>query len=264
MIRFLSATHRVLALFGFDFEKTLVALRRLWPYLRDLRTLRRQLALHDPSFAVGKLYPCLTDRDAPNGSTDNVYFHQDLLVARRVHANNPAVHVDVGSRIDGFVAHVAAFRAIRVIDVRQMTTVIPNVEFVRMDLMAELPFQMNQSCDSLSCLHALEHFGLGRYGDPVQWNGHLLGLANLARLLKPKGRLYFSVPIGPLRIEFNAHRVFSLSYLLRQFEGKFAIDRFSYIGDDGDLRENVPLSNQEVESNFDCRMGCGIFELIKL
>lgn len=264
MFRALSAAHRVLALFGFDAKKFLASAQGLWPYVRDLRTLRRQIALHDPSFVVGKLYPCLTDRDAPNGSTDNVYFHQDLLVARRVHANNPAVHVDVGSRVDGFVAHVAAFRAIRVIDVRQMTTVIPNVDFVRMDLMAEIPSHMKECCDSLSCLHALEHFGLGRYGDPVRWNGHLLGLANLARLLKPKGRLYFSVPIGPLRIEFNAHRVFSLSYLLRQFEGKFTIDRFSYIGDAGDLHEHVPLSDQGVESDFGCRMGCGIFELIKL
>jgi len=67
----------------------------------------------------------------------------------------------------------------------------------------------------------MEHFGLGRYGDPVNYDGYLLGLNNLYQILKIGGKLYFSVPIGPQRIEFDAHRVFSLSYLLELFYGKY-------------------------------------------
>ncbi len=33
------------------------------------------------------------------------------------------------------------------------------------------------------------------------------------RMLKKEGKFYFSVPIGEQRIEFNAHRVFSVKYL---------------------------------------------------
>ena len=80
--------------------------------------------------------------------------------------------------------------------------------------MSEIPPGLAESTDSLSCLHALEHFGLGRYGDPVDYDGYLKGFDNLYRILKPGGRLYFSVPMGPQRIEFDAHRVFSMAYLL--------------------------------------------------
>jgi len=38
------------------------------------------------------------------------YFHQDLLVAGKIFKNNPIKHVDIGSRMDGFIAHVASFR----------------------------------------------------------------------------------------------------------------------------------------------------------
>jgi len=97
-------------------------------------------------------------------------------------------------------------------------------------------------CDSLSCLHAIEHFGLGRYGDPVNYDVYLLGLNNLYCILKKGGKLYFSVPIGPQRIEFNAHRIFSISYLLELFDGKYHIDSFSLVDDQGHLHENSPIS----------------------
>ena len=63
-------------------------------------------------------------------------------------------------------------------------------------------------CDSASCLHALEHFGLGRYGLPIDPNGYRKGLANLASFLRPGSTLYLSTPIGRPRVEFNANWVF--------------------------------------------------------
>lgn len=41
------------------------------------------------------------------------YFHLDLFVVRRIHEGKPIKHADVGSMIDGFVAHIASFRALR-------------------------------------------------------------------------------------------------------------------------------------------------------
>jgi len=192
------------------------------------------------------------------------YFHQDLLVARRIYENGPSLHMDVGSRVDGFVAHVAAFRKINVLDIRKMTANIPNISFIQCDIMGDLPEALIDSCDSLSCLHALEHFGLGRYGDPIRYDGHLIGFRNLHQMLKRGGKMYLSVPIGPQRVEYDAHRVFSVRYLLDMIAEKFRIDAISYVDDAGDLHENIPLLDEGVETNFGCTYGCGIFEVSKL
>ena len=130
--------------------------------------------------------------------------------------------------------------------------------------MSPLPDTLVNYCDSLSSLHALEHFGLGRYGDPLKYNGHLLGLNNLHQILKKGGKLYLSVPIGPQRIEFNAHRVFSVGYLLDNFAGRYVIDQFSFVDDCGDLHENTPITDTGLKHNFGCTFGCGIFEMTKL
>ena len=66
------------------------------------------------------------------------------------------MHVDVGSRVDGFVAHVAAFRPIQVVDIRRLSNTVPNVTFLQADFMSTLPDSLVACCDSLSCLHALD------------------------------------------------------------------------------------------------------------
>lgn len=257
--------HEFIAMSGINLRILKHSLRGLPAYLRDLRELKRQMQKEGTRlFPLGKRFPCLCDRHGQSGSAAGHYFHQDLLVARRIHANRPDIHVDVGSRVDGFVAHVAAFRPIRVVDIRKLINTIPNVTFLQADFMATLPDSLVACCDSLSCLHALEHFGLGRYGDSVNLNGHLLGLDNLQRALKPGGTLYLSTPIGPQRIEFNAHRVFAVAYLLECFTDRFRVDRFSFVDDRGHLHENVPMDEKEIQRNFGCTYGCGIFELIRL
>ena len=263
MRRFLRSVNTWLTTFGLDLRATARSTQGLPAYVRELRTLKRQAASAEPTFQFATLQPHLGEAAAESGQASGHYFHQDLLVARRVRLAEPKLHVDVGSRIDGFVAHVAAFRDIEVFDIRPLSADIPNVRFRRVDLMAQLPEGLVDYCDSLSCLHALEHFGLGRYGDPVRYDGHLIGLSNLRRILKPCGTFYLSVPIGPQRIEFNAHRVFSVEYLLRLFADSFKVDRFSFVDDAGDLHEDVSLAEGDVRRNFGCVYGCGVFEMTK-
>lgn len=249
---------------GIDPRKTFRLMRGLPLYLKDLSTLKQQRVSGDAGFPLGPLFPCIADRFEESGSAKGHYFHQDLLVARKVHEREPEVHMDVGSRIDGFVAHVASFRPIVVLDVRPLENRIKNIRFMQADLMAPLRDDLVESCDSLSCLHALEHFGLGRYGDPVRNDGHLQGLENLARLLRVGGRLYLSVPIGPQRIEFNAHRVFSVRHVLDILQPNFRVDNFSYVDDSGDLHEDAALTAHAAENSFGCVYGCGIFEATKI
>ncbi|MDR1676526.1 MAG: DUF268 domain-containing protein [Tannerella sp.] len=226
----------------------------------EIRKQRRSEAAAD--FALRMNYPCLGDRYDSAGKMSGHYFHQDLHVSQRIFRANPVRHIDIGSRIDGFVAHVAAFREIEVFDIREVQSTSPNIRFRCADLM-RMPEGMENYCDSISSLHAIEHFGLGRYGDPIDWNGHLKALRNITKILRGGGTFYFSVPVGPQRIEFNAHRVFAIKYLLALFEKDYELRQFSYVDDAGDFHENVRLTENAVAENFGCVYGCGLFELYK-
>lgn len=256
--------YNYLVLLGIDPIKTVRFLKGIGYYFRDFVKLNKQRKGAAKDFAFGVPYPCLSDRFSDSGSAKGHYFHQDLLIARRIYTNRPSVHVDVGSRIDGFVAHVASFRPINVIDIRPLSNNIPNIKFIQANLIEPVAEDLVGYCDSLSCLHAIEHFGLGRYGDPVNYDGYLSGLCNLNRILKKGGKLYFSVPIGPQRIEFNAHRIFAVAYLIEYFNGTYCIDQFSFVDDHGYLHENIILNESDVLNNFGCACGCGIFEMTKL
>jgi SAM-dependent methyltransferase len=245
---------------GFDPRGPVGAVKNLPAFFADLRIFREREKTARSKLPFGLPYPCLGQKREEGGTASGHYFHQDLLVARRIFARRPERHVDIGSRIDGFVAHVASFRPIEVFDIRPLTNSIPNVTFRAADFM-NLPAEYGSYSDSVSCLHALEHFGLGRYGDPIDPDGHLKGLASLVHLVKPGGTLYLSVPIGPDRIEFNAHRVFSVSYMLELFRANFELMGLSYVDDDGDLHEDVGVDDRGAATSFGCRYGCGIFEL---
>jgi SAM-dependent methyltransferase len=190
------------------------------------------------------------------------YFFQDLHIAQRIFENNPVKHVDIGSRIEGFVAHIASFREIEILDIRPMDIVIPNVKFRQCDIMQPNE-DMNEYADSLSCLHALEHFGLGRYGDPIDYDGYLKGFNNINRILKQGGKFYFSVPMGKQRTEFHAHRVFSLKYLLDLIQPLYKIDAFAYIDDENNFFPNIEITLDNINNNCNCKYGCAVFELTK-
>ena len=238
------------------------SLKGLIEFYSDLRKFKSTLS-NSTDFPFGKNKPIMNEKKAGSGIMRGHYFHQDLLIARRIFQNNPQKHVDIGSRTDGFVTHVASYRKIEVLDIRPFSNSIPNIKFVQADCM-QLPAELSNYTDSISSLHAIEHFGLGRYGDPIDSNGHLKGLESINKILKIGGKFYFSIPIGPQRIEFNAHRVFSLSYLLNIFHTSYKIDNFSFVDDKGDLHENVELIENSIANNFNCIYGCGIFELTKI
>ena len=211
------------------------------------------------------LMPCLHDWDAEGGTTKNEYFWQDLLVARWIFDANPHRHVDVGSRVDGFVAHVASFRDVEVFDVRPISTQIPGIVFKQADLMCidGLPSSVNGYCDSISCLHAIEHFGLGRYGDPIDPMGYERGIANMALLLKPGGKFYLSTPIGHERVEFNANRVFDPSSIIFFAEcHALRLQKLTVIGSSGEPHE-VQVSPETISVLAKSNYNLGIFVFIK-
>lgn len=253
-----------LAAFGIEPSRFAHAVRGLGPYFSNRSRLRAQFdASPTKEFPFGKLYPCLADRYESSGVASGHYFHQDLLVAQWVLENKPRRHCDVGSRVDGFVAHVATFREIEVFDIRALRTSSRNIRFRQCDLMDARTVADVQT-DSLSCLHTLEHFGLGRYGDPIDYDGYRKGWDNLHRMLEPGGRFYFSVPMGPQRIEFDAHRVFSVPFIVKDMVAdRYEIERFAYVDDAGELHTGADPRGADAQRNFGCHWGCAVFQLKK-
>jgi SAM-dependent methyltransferase len=202
------------------------------------------------------LWPILYEKREAAGEARGHYFHQDLWAAKKIFQRHPLTHVDVGSRIDGFVAHVLAFMPVMVIDIRALHSSIEGLEFIKDDATELLGFGDN-CVDSLSCLHAAEHFGLGRYGDPIAPNGCFKLMKSLQRVLRPGGRLYFSVPIGRERVEFNAHRVFAVDTIVNTLS-ELSLVSFSFVDDEGQLHKDATLARTPV-----CEYGCGLFEFTK-
>lgn len=248
--------------FGINPRRLITSVGNFPGVVRDYLALRRQNRELGSPYRLRFSSPSLHEKHASSGTASGHYFHQDLLIARKVFERSPERHVDIASRVDGFVAHVASFRTIEVFDIRPLENNIPNIIFQQCDLMAPQEKQQ-EYCDSLSCLHALEHFGLGRYGDPINIQGHREGFRNLARILNRDGMLYLSVPIGPERIDFNGHRVLSIQTILDLAHDEFELAGFSYVDDQGNLHSEFELTEEQIDGNCGCYYGCGIFELRK-
>lgn len=245
-----------LGVFGVNPGVTKKAFTGLPRYFREEAVFRSAMLAADCDIPLGRRYPILQDYGDSAGAASGHYFHMDLWAARRIHAMNPVRHVDVGSRVDGFIAHLLAFREVEVLDIRPLQSSVEGLTFVQGDA-TELSGVAEGAWSSISSLHAAEHFGLGRYGDPLDPWGYRRLIASLTRVLAPGGRLYFAVPIGRERVEFNAHRVFDPMRILSDFSGLTLLE-FSAVNDDGTLSRGV-----EPADYVDAELACGLFEFTK-
>lgn len=201
--------------------------------------------------------PLIADYAENAGSIRTHYFHQDLWAARKLYKLKPQKHIDIGSRVDGFISHVLTFMDVTVVDVRPLDdSEVSGLTFICDDATTLKTFE-DESTLSISTLHAAEHFGLGRYGDPVDPEATFKFMASLNRVLAKGGTLLFSVPIGVERVEFNAHRVFAIETILENFKN-LSLESFSYVDDQCIFHENVDVKSAPL-LNF----GCGLFEFKK-
>lgn len=224
---------------------------------RDLPVFLAQARqFKDMGGRIDHVRPHLGEQHGDAGTASGHYFWQDLIVAQRIARANPTRHVDLGSRIDGFVAHLLAFREVEVFDVRNLDSWIPGLTFVRTDgtTLAGVP---DYSVESFSSLHALEHFGLGRYGDPVDPQGHIRGMLSAQRVLAPNGTLYISFPIGPERVEFNGQRIIDPDLPMRVLDELRLVD-FVAIPPVGPPVQDGQPSDFRRDGNW-----CGLYEFTR-
>ena len=204
-------------------------------------------------------FKCLTDWYNSAGPT-KVYFWQDLWAAKIINKKNPGKHYDIGSRIDGFIANLASNREnIILIDIRPLDAKIPGVDFFQADA-TSLRGLADNSVESLSALCSLEHFGLGRYGDPIDPDAWYKAMRSIVRVLAKGGDAYVSVPIGWEHLEYNAHRVFSAQTVVDSFEGLKLVE-FSCASDDG-IEYNADIGKYDNEK-YNRGRRFGLFHFVK-
>lgn len=180
-----------------DFLLSFGLFKHFYRYFHDRKQYKDQ---EDVSNWPVAYYPVLADMYAESACLGE-YFWQDLFVAKKIINSNPKRHIDIGSRVDGFIAHLACYREVEVFDIRPLSAKIENVKFTQWDITSRQE-EFFSIADCVTCLHTLEHIGLGRYGDALDPQGWEIGLKSLAQLLKPDGQLWISVPIGKQRVEW--------------------------------------------------------------
>lgn len=163
------------------------------------------------------LYPIISDKYAEAG-TMGAYFWQDLWAAKLIYQSGVKEHFDIGSRIDGFIAYLLAMDIrVTLIDVREFPGKVENLHTIVSDA-TSLSQVEDESINSMSALCSLEHFGLGRYGDPIDPEACFRCFNAIQKKMKQGGHLYLAVPIGKERVEFNAHRVFYAKTIVECFD----------------------------------------------
>lgn len=199
------------------------------------------------------LYPCLSDKTAATPFDRHYVFHT-AWAARILARTLPEEHVDISSFVY-FVALVSAFIKVKFYDYRPAEMKLSGLQSDAANLLA-LPFP-DMSVPSLSCMHVVEHIGLGRYGDPLDYNGDLKAIGELKRVLAKGGNLLFVVPIGGKpKIMFNAHRIYSHDQVISYFE-ELELMNFALIPE---ARENGGLIEHATKEMADAQTyGCGCF-----
>ena len=196
--------------------------------------------------------PCLDDR-TPSTGFDRHYVYHTAWAARLLARLRPAKHVDVASSLY-FATIASAFVPVRYFEYRPVSLGLSDLTCGHADL-TKLPFE-DGGVASLSCMHVVEHVGLGRYGDELDFDADLRAMAELRRVLAPGGDLLFVVPVGRPQVQFNAHRIYSFDQVREAF-ADLELMEFSLVPDRADgfgLIENPPK-----ELTDRPRYGCGCF-----
>lgn len=206
--------------------------------------------------SAGDFLPKMEDRTATTGY-DKHYIYHSAWAARVVRKINPEVHTDISS-ILYFSTIVSAFCKINYYDYRPAEVVLDNLESKPIDLV-KLSFADN-SIASLSCMHTIEHIGLGRYGDTLDYDGDLKAIDELKRVTVRGGNLLIVLPLGAeSKIAFNAHRIYKHDDVLKLFNG-FTLKEFALISDSKNENGLIYQPSEEVLNRQKYGCGCYWFE----
>ena len=197
----------------------------------------------------------LQDSD-PEKHFDAHYIYHTSWAARILQKATPNRHVDFSSSLY-FAGIASAFIPIEFRDYRPVELNLEGFTGRACNLL-DLEDE-DESLTSVSCMHVIEHIGLGRYGDPLDASGDEKACGELQRVTKIGGRILIVVPVGKSRIEFNAHRVYEFGQVIAMFP-HCRLNSCALLKDDSTLGLFRDPPPREFDSQ---RYGCGCFEFIK-
>ena len=240
-----------MAMFGIEASRVYCAVIGIPSIIKTYFLFLKQ---KDINFKKVKYKIILEDIRKPAGDVPMHYFHQDLLVSKLIYKKRPKEHVDVASRLDGFIAHLLVFMPVKMVDVRPLDNNVEGLEFIQ-GLGEDMSFFKDGSIESLSCLHAIEHFGLGRFGDPVDLDAIYKAAEEFKRVLSKSGRLYVSMPVSSENtIFFNGARIFNPDFVINTLFQGLSLKEMHGVSD-----ENTLLMNIDCDTLKQQEYGCGIF-----
>jgi len=184
---------------------------------------------------------------------DRHYIYHTAWAARKVKEINPPKHVDISSSLS-FCSIVSAFVPVAFYDYRPANLHLDGLTSQSANL-TSLHFESN-SIHSLSCMHTIEHIGLGRYGDPIDPDGDIKAINELKRVVAQGGYLIFVTPIGKKKLLFNGMRIYSYDQIINLFKDLTLVE-FSLIHEyeeDGAITINASEFVADLEE-----YGCGCF-----
>jgi SAM-dependent methyltransferase len=220
-------------------------------YLKDYRKYRFEYQGNYPIKSV----PILFDR-IPVSPFDPHYVYQAYWATNRITQKRlPEIHIDISSQVS-YIAQLSALIPVAQVEFRPPNLRIESCNRISGDIL-NLPFADNKIM-SLSCLHVIEHIGLGRYGDAINCDGCWKAFKEIKRVIARNGSLFLSVPVGKPTVYFNNCYVFNPIDVIEAFAG-FEICEFSFIGDDGDFIEKGNINDTEK-----MEYALGLFHLKKL
>jgi SAM-dependent methyltransferase len=232
------------------FKKLFAGLDFISEYFR-FRKLSRAGGKERLEMRWADIYPFLRERTSIT-YFDHHYIYHPAWAARVVAQIKPVKHVDISSSLT-FCTMISAFVPTDFYDYRPANLSLSGLECNHGDLM-QLPFP-NSSVPSLSCMHVVEHIGLGRYGEPIDPDGDLKAIAELKRVLASGGSLLFVTPVGRPRLRFNAHRIYSADQIHSYFQG-LLVKQFVLIDDHGHYLPDCGMEYVD-RQNYGC--GCWWF-----
>jgi hypothetical protein len=210
-----------------------------------------------PEFQRYYRYPCLSD-DSSNTLFDSHYIYHLSWAVKKILDSRPVTHCDVSSSLN-FCTTICHITPTTFIDLRPAAIFINNLHCRQGDLTDDSQWVDNQF-PSLSCMHVIEHIGLGRYGDILNVNGDVEAMLNLRRSVKIGGQLLLVVPVGRPSVYFNAHRVYSAAWVNNFFAKSYRLAEFYLIPDDPNLS---PITNCTLSESDKYNYACGCFEFIR-
>jgi len=217
--------------------------------------LKKQELITDKrfQFTESDFHPCLDD-NTTNTNFDRHYVYHPAWAARVVKTISPRKHIDISSTLH-FCSMLSAFIPIDFYDYRPAKLVLDKLTSAAADL-TKLPFEDN-SVESISCMHTVEHVGLGRYGDPLDYDGDLKAIRELKRVVALGGSLLFVAPLGAKSVIcFNAHRIYDKAQVLSLFSD-MELQELVLVPEDEKDGGLVPNPSDELLSRQ--FYGCGCF-----